>query len=544
MGGEVVIAYLIAQGASTLYKVDLSTGTATALTLPTGVTLSTTRKPQFAILNQWVVMTNSPTRNLAIDPEGTVRVLVPFAPAHPPSVAAGSGTGLTGAYQFKTSFIVTNSDGELLMESPLSPASDSVTLSSQNASLTDVATSLDDISARRIYRTLAGGTAYYHLLDHEGNSSTALVNGTSDDSVELLPALSDTLTSPPGTIPGIRFKCIVEWKSRLWAVADEPSLQDTIYISETNKVYAWPNTITAHPAGQDEFGIIALAARRNQLGILKRNGVWQIAASSSGTGISTNQIQISQIGFDKAGCVATNSVVSVNNKVYWLGNDGIYEWDDNGIKNISEESVAPWFKTGTYFNRSRFSSAFAKYNELRDQYELHLANAGDSTENRWVAFNITTRKWFGPHLTSAFTPSHAGSAFDSNGLPVALVGGTDGVIYTANSTNYRDAAATSIDFDCYGPFHHGDAPDIEHQWLDLSMLTKIESGGTLTITPYVGRLDASAGTAISHTLTTGRQNLRRLGRGPMMRLRFRENTANQGVSIYGYEIGWFEMGKR
>ena len=538
------MAFLIAQGAGSLYKVDLSTGTATALTLPTGVTLSTTNKPQFAVLNQWVVLTNSPTRNLAIDPEGTVRVLVPWAPAHPPSVAAGSSTGLTGAYQFKTSFVVLNSDGDLLMESPLSPASDSITFANTDASLTDIALSMDEISARRIYRTLAGGTAYYHLLDHDGNTGTALINGTADDSVELLPALSDTLTAPPGTFPGIRFKCIVEWKSRLWAVADEPSLLDTIYISETNKIYAWPNTITAHPAGQDEKGIIALAPRRNQLGILKRNGVWQIAAASGGTGIATNQIQISQIGFDKAGCVAVDSVVSVNNKVYWLGNDGVYEWDDNGIKNISEESVAPWFKTATYFNRARFPNAFAKYNELRDQYELHLTPVGGSTETRWVAFNITTRKWYGPHLTDLFTPSHAGSAFDADGLPVTLVGGTNGVIYTANSTNYRDGASTAIDFDCYGPFHHMNAPDIEHQWLDLSMLTKVESAGTLTVTPYVGRLDASAGTAISHTLTTGRESLRRLGRGPMMRLRFRHNTVNQSVSIFGYEVPVFEMGKR
>ena len=116
------MAYLIVQGGTSLYKVDLTSGVATTLTLPTDVTLSTTRKPKFAVLNQWVVMTNSPTRNLAIDPEGTVRVLVPRPPSHGPTVAA-SGSGFTGDFQFAVSFIVTNSDGELLMESPVGPSS-------------------------------------------------------------------------------------------------------------------------------------------------------------------------------------------------------------------------------------------------------------------------------------------------------------------------------------------------------------------------------------------------------------------------------------
>ena len=100
------MAFLVAQGGDTLYKVDPDTGTATALTLPTGVTLSATRKPRFAVLNQWVVLVNSPSRNLAIDPEGTVRVLVPRPPISPPHMAGGSGTGVTGTWKGKQSFVV------------------------------------------------------------------------------------------------------------------------------------------------------------------------------------------------------------------------------------------------------------------------------------------------------------------------------------------------------------------------------------------------------------------------------------------------------
>ena len=538
------MADLIIQGATTLYKMNLTSGTATTLTLPTGVTLSSTRKPRFAVLNQWIVMVNSPTRNLAIDPEGIVRVLVPRPPTHAPTLALGAATGLTGDYMYKVSFILTNPDGELLMESPLSPASIPLTTTDDKIALSDIATSLDDISARRIYRTLASGTAFFKLLDLEGNTNDTLLDATSDDVVELLPEVPGTLVTPPGTLPGIRFKNIIEWKSRLWAVADDPTLIDSVFVSDTNKVYAWPHTVTAYPTGMHGDGIVAFAKRRNQLGLLKTDGLWQIGGSSGNVGININNVSVSQVSVGNGGCQAPDSVITIADTVYWLGADGVYKWDDSGVSSISDSTVAPWFRTDTYFNRTRFGNAFAKYNEAREQYELHLANAGDSTENRWVAYNVKTGGWYGPHLTSAFTPTHAHHTDDSDGLPLSLIGGSDGVVYKANQTTFVDGAATVISLDVYGPWHGNDAPDVEHLWKELSVLTKVESGGTLTITPTVGRLNSSADTAISHDLTLGRQRLRRLGRGALARLRFTQSTASQDVSIYGYELPTHELGRR
>lgn len=537
-------AIALVQGSSTLYTVDLSTGTATTLTLPTGITLSTTRKPRFATLNQWTAMVNSPTENLVIDPEGTVRPLTLRPPANGPSVAAGSGTGLTGAYLYRVSFIVLDSDGNLLSESPLSPPSISVTFSDDNASLTDIPLSNDTITGRRIYRTLSGGTSYFHLMDVLDNTSTALIENNADATVELLTAMPSTLEMPPGSKPGVRFKLITEWRSRLWGVADDPSLVDTVYFSETNQVYTFPNTVIAFPTGQYSSGVVAFAPRRNQLGLIKANGLWQIGATSSSTGISPNNITISQIAVNKAGCVSADTVVVVNDRAYWLAKDGVWEWSDDGVQNISNQQVAPWFKSDTYFNRARFGNAFAKYNEVRNTYELHLAAVGSSVENRWVAFNLDSRRWYGPHKTDLFTPSHAASMYDANGLPMFLVGSSAGVLYTGNSSNYRDGAGTAIDMDCYSPYYSADAPDITHAWLELSVLSKIESAGSLYVTPYVGRLDASAGTQINADLTKGRERLRRLGIGPLMRLRFRQNDVNQSASIYGFEIPFFEVGRR
>ena len=533
------MALLIAQGATTLYKVDTLTGTATALTLPSGVTLSSTRRPRFAVLNQFVVVVNSPTRNIAIDPEGVVRVLVPRAPTSPPAVGA-SGTGLTGSYEIRQSFIVKDTIGNLIMESALSPSSLPFTASNQGLSITNIAISEDSITARRLYRNTAGGDDFFFLQDVEGNTTTAVVNALSDAGLSLLPVMAASLVSPPGTLQSSRLRNIVSWKNRLWAVSDDPEEVDTVVYTDDGKVYAWPNQLSAYPKGQDAEGIVAFAPRRDQLGLLKRNGVWQI------TGDSNSNFKVVQLNVEqgRGGCVAAESILIINDRAYWLGKDGVYEWGPQGVVCISDETVGPWFKGDATFTRSRFANAFARYNPRTTSYELHLAALGSSVEDRWVSFNTKNRKWYGPHKTGLFTPSASATAEDGNGLPITVIGGADGIIYLGNSANYRDGSATAIDFDCYGPFHFENAPDIEHCFGELSMLSKVESGGTLTITPTVGRLNTAAGTAISHDLTKGRERLRRLGTGAGARLRFQQAKVNQGVSIYGYEVPTHELGRR
>ena len=547
------MAFLIAQGGANLYRIDLSSGTATQLTLPTGVTLSSTRKPKFAVLNQWVAMVNSPNRNLVIDPEGVVRVMNLMPPTVGPTVAAGSSTGLTGAYRYGVSNVVLNTDGELLLESPVSPFSKSTTLSNQDASLTDIEVALDSITHRRLYRTLSGGavTVAFKVMDIEGNVQQALVDNVSDANLALLPAMLSTLVNPPGSIQSMRFKNIVEWKSRFWAISDNPSLIDTVFATETNKVYAWPNQLVAYPTGQDQLGITGFAVRKNQLGLLKRNGLWQIAGTSGSTGVSIANVAVQQVAL-APGSMSPDAILSLpGDRVIYLGRDGVYEWSDAGVVNISKDQVHPWFTTDTYFNRTRWANAFMRYNAKLNQVELHLAAAGSSSEDRWVSFNLTNRKWYGPHKTGAFTPNCGADLTDGDGLPVTFVGGTDGVVYIGNRTTYTDGASTAIDYDCFGPFHHMDSPDIQKYWGQLSFLNKVESSGSLTVTPYLltdtGDIaNVSAGTDFTVDLTKGAQQLDgRIGDARALRFRLRQNTNAVNATVYGYEIDKvFENGRR
>lgn len=542
------MGFLLAQGGSSLYKVDPATGVGTLLTLPSGVTLSTARKPKFAVLDQFVVMVNSPSVNLAIDPEGVVRVLCPRAPTFAPSVASGGSGSITGTIQAKVSFVVLGSDGTLLFESPLSPSSVGAALSANSASFGFGATSLDSITARRVYRNINGGTVFYRVMDIDGNSGSTGVSNVSDAALTLLPVDSGILVAPPGTLQTSRMRNVVSWKSRLWGVGSDAASVDTVVYSESRKVYAWPNSLVAYPTGQDTQGIVAFAPRRDQLGVLKRDGLWQIAGAASGSSGISNPSLV-QVVYGKAGCIAPDTVVTVNDKSYWLADDGVWEWGPSGVQNITDETVKPWFESKSadnlYFNPAQFANAFARFNVKTNSYELHLALAGSSNIDRWVSFNLTNRKWYGPHKTDAFTPSHAYLAKDANNLPMSLVGGTDGVIYVANQSTFRDGSNTAIALDAIGPFHNANAPDIEHFWGQLSMLTKIEGAGILTVVPTVGRLDTAPQAPMTHNLTTGREQLPILGDGAMCQLRFKQLDVNQGATIYGYEIDpVFENGRR
>jgi len=94
------------------------------------------------------------------------------------------------------------------------------------------------------------------------------------------------------------------------------------------------------------------------------------------------------------------------------------------------------------------------------------------------------------------------------------------------------------------PFFSMNSPDIEKHFGQPTIISKVEAAGTLTITPKTGGLDASAGSALTHTLTTGRELLPRLGQGRYVQLRLRKNTNAQGVELYGIEIPFHELGRR
>ena len=528
------MGFYLAQAEDALYKVSASDGAVTTLTLYPGVTLDTTRRPRGAVLGRMIAWVHSPNRSLWIDEANHVWPLALSAPTSAPSLAAGGGSGLTGAYRAKVTFLVKDDFGNVLLESDFSPlSSTSAALANSDLTYSNLPVSPDSIvNARRIYRTASGpGTTYFIAFDVEDNVTTTISDGTSDESIALNVAPTDL-----GPAPSNRIELICVWKDRLWAKI--PEYPDYVYFSALRKPYAWPATHSYEcgPVGADLYGVTGFIPRRDELGVCRRNVLWKIIGDGP-----SNFSRIKVV--EGVGCMAPDSIVIIRDVGYWLGEDGVYTWGPEGVLCISRDTVHPWFTTDAHFNRATFSQAVAFWNPRDDTYNLLLSAAGSTTLNRWVSYDTRRKIWLGPHLTSVSTPTAAALLEDADDLFLPCLGFADGHIRKLNQSGFSDDGA-AIAFDVITKFHSGENPDLTHYWGELSVLTKVESAGTLTITPTVGRLDATAGAAITHTLTTGRERLRRLGVGALCSLRFQQSTNAQGVTIYGYEIPFHELGRR
>lgn len=527
--------YIVHAGTS-LYRVGVA-GDWTEITLPAGVTMTASRPARFAILNREVVVTNAVSRNIVVSPfDLSTRLLNIAGPgASIPTLASGGSGVLTGDYRYKVTFAIT-SGARVLTESPFSNIAGPITVNNNDIDLTGIPVSLTTgVNARRIYRTANGGAEFFLLTTIADNVTTTFTDNVSDFDLALLPS-AETLGNAPGVDGSDRLRLIVSWKDRLWA---SPALApDRVHYTDNRVLYAWGPAafVSVQPVGQDLIGVTGFAARRDDLIVGKKRAVWIIRGTPPDT------IELIQI-FEGPGPLSQDAFLVIHDIAYYLGEDGVYQISGTGIENISKEKVHPWFTTDTYFNRAMFDQGFMNWNPLLNALELHMAGVGSTAIDRWVSFDLQTRQWLGPHKTDAFTPTISGLMDDEDAVRIPVQGSSVGFIYTENDATVSDDG-TAIDFDVTTKPHAMNTPDVEKYFGELSVISKIESAGTLTLTPTVGGLDAAAGAAISHALTTGRERLRRQGTGRYWKLRMRQATNNQSVEVYGLELPYHELGRR
>jgi len=111
----------------------------------------------------------------------TARVGV-VAPETAPTAASGEGTGLTGSYAWKYTFVI-EEDGVKKWESDPSSASESVSLSNEDATITPAASGDSRVNARYIYRTSASGTSYQYDGKISNNTEGATFTSSQADAL-------------------------------------------------------------------------------------------------------------------------------------------------------------------------------------------------------------------------------------------------------------------------------------------------------------------------------------------------------------------------
>lgn len=544
------MAYNIVVGGGSVYSMTTA-GVATALTLPTGVSVSSTRPSRMAVIGRNIVIVNGPNRSLFIDPIGVVRPMQLTPPTSPVIVSGTGSSTLSGTFKVKYTYITKDPlSGALLLESDFSPESATVTLTSQLLLFTGLGISPDAATThRRMYRTTTGpGTVYYHWFDVDGNTITTGSDGMSDASLALIAAPTE-LGTAPGAIIGTYMTLIKEWKGRLWGVGDNAI--DTLRYSGNGLLYGWPATygLTIAPVGNDQYGITGLLPRRDELGVARRDYLWRVIHNGTNSD-GTPNYDVRRVHEGK-GVYGPDTVIIIDDVAYFLAEDGVYTWGPSGIECISDRKVRKWFATDTYFNRSLYPSCFANYNATYHTYELHLAAAGSSSIDRWVSYDIAGKKWLGPHKTDAFTPSASGVIVNASAQHVPVIAGTNGFVYLENQSTFGDAGS-AINMSALSKLHDGNTPDIMKLFKEMSFQNKRQSskGNWQVAASLIQDRDDLSDTTptVAKTYTMEMQKNRQLtsnvGNGRMLQLEFTEDTLDLGCEIYGYEVEFHELGRR
>lgn len=535
-------SYLV-QAGSSLYHVSTA-GVATAVTLPTGITLTGSTRPCRYVLfgsgnNAYVIVVKGANHDFYIDTLGTARRLQLAPPSGTPTLAAGASTGLTGVYKAAITFKVKTAEGTIISESPMSPLSvASAALANQSLRLNNIPVSPDAVvNARGVYRTLASGNVLYPWYDIDDNVTTSEDRAGADSLISLLPTTATSISSPPD------LDLIASWRERLWGVPRYKN--DAVRWTEERQFYAWnqSNELIAPPQNTDSYGVTALIPRRDNLGICRRHHTYMISGNSNDT--------FQRIGISESlGCVSQESVVVINNVAYMLGEYGVNEWSDLGVRSVSDGQVDAWFSTDLYFNRAQFPKAQGRYNPDTDSYELLLCSVDSTSLDRWVAYQLSSRTWLGPHKTDAFTPTSAatdstfrGMLTDANSLLITAFGGDDGFIYVRDRDVISDSG-TAVPFSIALPYLSASEPDYDKYFDQPTIHTRAEDQGTLTITPIVGGLTATASTPLYHDLTLDRDTLDRLGQGRYCQLTLTHSSLYERPRIYGIEIPYAFVGRR
>lgn len=527
------MAFTLIQAGTSLQMLDTA-GNVGTLSLPTGVTLSSSRVPRFAIFGRYVVMVNSPSRPLTIDPLGVVRVLTPRPPTTRPTLSGISGGSLTGTYQVKQTFRIKDADGNVISESDYGAVAAAASITAQQLQAAGLDVSPDAISSSMLYRTATSGAVYYPWIELDGNTQTLIADDLSDASLTLLAA--PTL----GSAPDLMLVC--EWRGRLWGV--DRTFVDELRWTEAESMYQWgaDNGFEIPRPGSDARGVTGLIARKESLITGRQNIVHQI------TGESNDDFRPVKIS-DQTGVESHESLAVYNDVVYWLWKDGVYELDGGVVKCISDGSsgkgnVRSWFVTDSYFNRAQFKNAFAHIIPSRKVYRLFLCSAGSNTVDRFVDFDMINRTWWGPHTISGLTPSAAFQLSDANDLIIPVVGMTTGRLHKEQTTR-TDDTGTGIALDIITKRHDENTPMIDKYFGRVTMAGIAQSSGRLLVTPAVGEIDAVQKTQpLQFDLTKNAEDLGRLGTGKACQLELTEATPGQDVKLTGYEIDVSELGQR
>lgn len=169
--------------------------------------------------------------------------------------------------------------------------------------------------------------------------------------------------------------------NRMW-LANSANERSRVWYSGDSDPNSWDLDSCFDVSSDDGDEITGLASFLSDLYIFKDNSIWV----AQGTYDPDNELSISKRVSD-AGCVAGRSIVTINNRIYFLGKEGIYEFDGVAARIVSEP-ITNIIK-GINPSQKQYATACAS----NSKYYISFAPLGSSTNTEMVIYDTLTKSW-------------------------------------------------------------------------------------------------------------------------------------------------------
>jgi hypothetical protein len=344
--------------------------------------------------------------------------------------AAGSVFTSSSVYSYKITFV--NKQG---FESNASSQSANLTLTTGDANLllTNIPVSHDpQVIARKIYRTVAGGSLWIFIDRIEDNVTTTFSDTLADEALgsTTAPEAGDvSLDNSPPPLGGI----IKFWQHTMF-MAGDPSAPNNLYWSNADDVEGFPQL---NVASLDDK-ITAIYETYSALIVETELGKWQVLGSNP-------DFQINKI-INNIGCVGRRAAGETRVTGWSIDRDGMRVYDANNPVKLSEpirdkfDDFDKSFLEYTHSQHSKNNNCIVMCIPGATQFSFNADNyifqyPGDEIGQGW---------WWRLHLPTSINILDLEEIEDTNGDFHLYFGSTDGMIYELFDRNAKNfATATS-----------------------------------------------------------------------------------------------------
>lgn len=345
--------------------------------------------------------------------------------------AAGSVFSSGAEYEYVVTFV--SKTGH---ESNAGPVSDTLTLTAGRAaiSLTSIPTSSDpQVVARRLYRTVNGGSVFLFLDVIEDNTTTTYSDTTADTALGSTQPpfegdISDDNSPPPEA--GI----VKVWQRTVF-LAGDPSAPNNVYFSADDEGESFP---TLNVTTLDDK-VTGMYEAYSGLVVETETGKWQVTGSNP------------DYRFDKIinqiGCVGRRANGETRIQGWSIDRDGMRLYDLNQPEKISEV-IRDKFDDFDTENIELIHSAHGKSVNVILMF-IPDSDGNYTTDNyvyQYPLDDISRGWWWQLDLPSSVNVQHVTERENSDGAFEILAAASDGMLYKlfdSSSKNWATATSTA-----------------------------------------------------------------------------------------------------